>query len=734
MTSRLRFAVGVAYKILGISALFSILFLMGCKTKDEPSAIFFIATTSLPTGAVSTGGGTYTASLQADGGIAPYTWELVVFVVVPIPTNALPPGLTLSPSGVISGMPTAAGTYNFVVEVQDSGGLTETTTESITITAPLSIGTSSTTLTNVGTVGSVYPPTSLAVTGGIGAITCTINSGSLPSGLSLTNATSAWAISGTIASTVTPGPYTFTIKCTDAQNDVLISGTITLTVNAAVPGLAPDGSSMNISNEPCGSGNEAILSGQYAFLVRGASASNSYNAVIGSFTANGSGEITGGLMDLNGTAGPTTGLTINSTGSSYSVGADNRGCLTLENSNGSTLTFRIALGTMSGSPSTATQGNITASASEAGQGFRGVGALMQQNSSAFNLSALKGTYVFGREGIDSDGGRYVAAGVSTADGAGDLSNISSDSDDAFAGAVNQPGPYSGIYSVAPNGRGVLTTTVGGQTIDHVVYIVSASEYLSMSTDVVDSTHPIQSGENKLQTTVAFPAHLTEGSDYAFYTTGIDTSSGGSTVSLGQATFTSSIGNTTLTLDVNDNGTEMAETNGPAVFTIAPNGRMTGSGSGFGTNPYPPIIYLVDGTQGFIVGTDPVDSSGYFQQQTGGPFNTASLSGQIFFGGRAPAAGSPFDSGTFNFDSSSSTITGVDDGSSQDFVTGTGTPLPYSFAATPSFTPTAPGQGLFGNHILAYIVSVSPAKVILMQIGATPQNPTSNRPELYVGRQ
>jgi hypothetical protein len=49
------------------------------------------------------------------GGYAPYTWSLVSG------SAGLPNGLTLSASGVISGVPTAQGTYDFTVQVTDYG-------------------------------------------------------------------------------------------------------------------------------------------------------------------------------------------------------------------------------------------------------------------------------------------------------------------------------------------------------------------------------------------------------------------------------------------------------------------------------------------------------------------------------------------------------------------------------------------------------------------------------------
>ena len=55
----------------------------------------------------------YTASFVATGGsfIPPFTWT--------IPTGSLPPGLTLSSAGVITGTPTQTGTFDFTLQLTD---------------------------------------------------------------------------------------------------------------------------------------------------------------------------------------------------------------------------------------------------------------------------------------------------------------------------------------------------------------------------------------------------------------------------------------------------------------------------------------------------------------------------------------------------------------------------------------------------------------------------------------
>jgi len=51
--------------------------------------------------------------LQATGGVTPYTWSLAN-------GSTLPAGLSLSPAGIISGIPTVTGTFQFSVKVTDS--------------------------------------------------------------------------------------------------------------------------------------------------------------------------------------------------------------------------------------------------------------------------------------------------------------------------------------------------------------------------------------------------------------------------------------------------------------------------------------------------------------------------------------------------------------------------------------------------------------------------------------
>ncbi|HYM01001.1 MAG TPA: putative Ig domain-containing protein [Blastocatellia bacterium] len=74
-----------------------------------------IAGTTLPRG---TQGAAYSATLTATGGTAPYTWSLLST------SGPIPPGLSLSASGAISGTPSVTNSYGFTVQVTDGAGKT----------------------------------------------------------------------------------------------------------------------------------------------------------------------------------------------------------------------------------------------------------------------------------------------------------------------------------------------------------------------------------------------------------------------------------------------------------------------------------------------------------------------------------------------------------------------------------------------------------------------------------
>ena len=155
-----------------------------------------ISTTTLPNGEVTVA---YSQTVAGSGGLQPYNWSIAA--------GTLPGGLTLTPAtGVLSGTPTTAGTFNFTMQLTDALGTAVTQALSITVVPLPSVAT--TTLPN-GEVTVAYSQT-LAVSGGISPYTWTRSAGTLPGGLTLS---AAGVISGT---PTTVGTFNFTVRVTDA--------------------------------------------------------------------------------------------------------------------------------------------------------------------------------------------------------------------------------------------------------------------------------------------------------------------------------------------------------------------------------------------------------------------------------------------------------------------------------------------------------------------------------------
>ena len=181
-------------------------------TVQAPALV--ITTSSLPAGAV---GDPYNQALVASGGTGVYSWTLTAGV--------LPGGLALSTAGVISGSPTALGTFNFTVQVS-SGSETVSRDLSITILAGIPAVTIATTSLPGGNVGEVYSAT-LTATGGTGTFTwMRISGNSLPAGLTLST---TGVISGTPTEAVTS---TFTVQAESGGKTATKS--LTIVIGAAL--------------------------------------------------------------------------------------------------------------------------------------------------------------------------------------------------------------------------------------------------------------------------------------------------------------------------------------------------------------------------------------------------------------------------------------------------------------------------------------------------------------------
>ncbi len=170
-----------------------------------------IATAVIPAGQQ---GSAFSYQMTAAGGKPPYRWV--------VNTGALPPGLALAETtGVISGTPSATGTFSFTVDVTDADSRATRKALSIVVTpAPLSIGAATSFDAMKGTAFS-YAPTA---SGGTPPYTWSISAGVLPAGLSLNSSTGA--LSGTPA---VPGTYSFVLSVRD-QSSAAVNASIQIRV------------------------------------------------------------------------------------------------------------------------------------------------------------------------------------------------------------------------------------------------------------------------------------------------------------------------------------------------------------------------------------------------------------------------------------------------------------------------------------------------------------------------
>jgi hypothetical protein len=169
-----------------------------------------ITTAQLPAAAV---GVQYSAMLAATGGTAPYTWTLI---------GSAPPGLTLTPAGLLSGIPTTAGRFDFTAQATDASG--QNGSQALSVTVALPSLTVATTSLPAATAGEAYSQT-LAVAGGTAPYQWTASG--LPQGLRIDAASGA--ISGVPAAA---GSFNVTVQVSDATR-ANASRALTLTVNPA---------------------------------------------------------------------------------------------------------------------------------------------------------------------------------------------------------------------------------------------------------------------------------------------------------------------------------------------------------------------------------------------------------------------------------------------------------------------------------------------------------------------
>jgi hypothetical protein len=475
--------------------------------------------------------------------------------------------------------------------------------------------------------------------------------------------------------TASPAP-TFTATYTPPSTlPTGASASPTITAASVASPSAQDSFSFSIN-----SSSSLFAKGSYAFLLKGYDGGGLPMVMAGSLTSNGQGDITAGDIDIDDDEGitavpsPVTGTyTIDTSFNGVAHGTITITSYTFPNSSVN-ISFRFVLS------ADGTRGRIV---ELDGSGYINSGTIQRQDATSLSAANPAGNYAFL---LDSDapvGGRVVEVGQLVVGASGAVTGGLVDQSQAgAANPIYTAAAASGGPSTSPDasGRGTFTVTVNGNASQYAYYIVNSNQLNLIEIDRGLMFGTAQAGTAELQQALTAdsvntnPVSILEldGMDVVPNSNNIgpDVLIGAMTIS-GGSTFA-------LTFDENDLGTIFsAHGAGGSVASFDPTtGRGTlslscGFNCGFVNSA---VFYLYGNGEGFLIDTDPTTTvaspqnattnvafSGTFVPQSGGPFSSSSITGNLLAGsGSAAIPAVPDFAGAFNFNTTGSSFTALVD--------------------------------------------------------------------------
>jgi len=460
--------------------------------------------------------------------------------------------------------------------------------------------------------------------------------------------------------------------------------------------------------------NNAQLKGDYAFtfngMTTGGSGASTPFAAVGRFTADGAGNLTNGELDSNGADPNEKGVGVAFTGS-YSIGADNRGLMSLNIPGGGTLAFAMMA-----------NGNAKFVEVDAsgGHGTVGSGSMEKADTAAYSTSKITGDYAFGVAGLDGFNARTAIAGRLTANGSGTFSNGMADVNQSSRYTSAAPIPLATyMVSDTATGRGIMTLPgllgMPPQNLNFAFYVVNAGKLFAMEIDPVTVTTPLLNGTILQQQTpiVGFSSTALNGNT-VMYVTGRTTCAGatspGPNVIAGLLS-TDGVGIANLTYDQNCEGTPTSVSGLAGTYSVTSNGRAA-----FRLGAAYVAAYLVSSNQAFFIIPDGSVLFGFGEAQAAGAFTNSAVAGR--YAGETTAAealGVTNFSGEFTADGASPTgnITGTEDIGAP---SGPSLAVPanatYSISSAPANGRGSVSGGIGGSGVI-YVVSPSKFVVVSM---------------------
>ena len=459
--------------------------------------------------------------------------------------------------------------------------------------------------------------------------------------------------------------------------------------------------------------NNAELKGDYAFsfsgMTTGGSGASTPFAAVGRFTADGAGNLTNGELDANGVGAMEKAVAQPFTGT-YSIGADQRGVMSLNIPGGGTLAFAMMA-----------NGNAKLVEIDAGGGHGtvGSGSLEKADTTAYSIAKIVGDYAFGVAGLDQSNDRTAITGRFTANGSGMLSNGAADANQA--GTFTTLNVFAASYMVTDTttGRGIinLPALLGGapQNLDFVFYVVNAGKLFAMEMDAVSPLTRLLNGVIlQQQTPLGGFSSTSLNGNTVMYLTGRTICPGGANAApnvIAGLLSTNGVGIANLTYDQNCGGGSSSVTGLVGTCDITSNGRAA-----FRLGGAYIAAYLVSSNQAFFIVPDGSVLFGFGEAQAAGSFTNTAVTGTYAGLATTPAAlGVSIFSGEFTADGASPTgnLTGVEDiGAPSGPSLGVAANATYSISAAPTDGRGTTSGGIGGTGVL-YVVS--PSKFVVLSL-------------------
>lgn len=390
------------------------------------------------------------------------------------------------------------------------------------------------------------------------------------------------------------------------------------------------------------------------------------------------------------------------------------------------------LGTMTITPTLNTPFHLSISVSSTGNGRLvlnneaasylpnawGTGAINVQNPAALSPQQIVGNFASGFSGVDPSLNRYAGAGAYVVSQTQNVTGSAYTNDNGTVLPLLVSGALTSLDSTT--GRGHATLIDNGLQTNWIYYVTSANEMTFLEVDALN-----QPGANLVlqtmlrQSTSTFDNTFLNGVGVV-RASGLSQSDkkkrrlqggGTSDVVLGLLT-TDGAGNGMISLDENNGGTLTQQQMYQGTYSVSSNGLV--SLTGFGNGP-PPLFYLVDKNEAFVLGQDSSVASGFLVPQGGAPFSNATAIGNYWGGSYMPVTLNVTDSVTWAFADGNGNLNGTNTFSGPLGTSSADFSATYSVDATGRITLTNNGT------LDAILYVISPTRVALLP--ATDPNPS-----------